>query len=47
MRDGVLTGDYGSVLQAGGDVMAKIAVYCRDDIDIGRNACDCSKQVDS
>ncbi len=46
MRNAVLTGDDGSILKTGGDVMAEIAVDSWDYVYVVGNAGDGSEEVD-
>ncbi len=45
MGDGVLACDHSPVFEAGGYVMAEIAVYGWYHVHIAWNSCDCSEEV--
>lgn len=46
MGDAVLACDYGAVFQAGGDVMAEVAVDGWDNVYVVGDSRDSSKQID-
>ena len=45
MGDGILACDHGTILEAGGYVVAEIAVYCWYYVHVARNSRYCSKEV--